>query len=191
MLRSKRIRRHRKSFRERRAHAVRPAASLRRGNDRGEAGRATGWRRLPWPSLRAHNTRDRDRCRPTAVPLAMRSAASIHAREPPPAPAVWISSMGTRTGNPLTWPSMVVGGSRLASSRATSVDVPPMSKVSSRSMPARRAMLSAPVTPPAGPDKMVRTGSRAAAGAERMPPEDCMMLSCAPRRLRLRCRPPI
>ena len=35
------------------------------------------------------------------------------------------------------------------------VEVPPMSKVRMRSMPAARATLSAPITPPAGPERMV------------------------------------
>ena len=135
---------------------------------------------------RVRSTRDRDRCRPTAVPPAMR-------RRRPSTPAnrrlrprcecrAWAREPAARSPG-LRWWWAARG---VASSSATSVDVPPMSKLSRRSMPARRATLSAPVTPPAGPDKMVRTGSRAAACAERMPPEDCMMLSRAPRRLRLR-----
>lgn len=39
-----------------------------------------------------------------------------------------------------------------------------------------RATLSAPITPPAGPERIVRTGSRTVDAAERIPPEDCMML---------------
>ena len=37
-----------------------------------------------------------------------------------------------------------------------------------------RAARIAPTTPPAGPERIVRTGSFAAASAEMLPPEDCM-----------------
>ena len=40
--------------------------------------------------------------------------------------------------------------------------------------PAARAVRSAPTTPPAGPDKIVRTGSLAATSAEMLPPDDCI-----------------
>ncbi len=43
------------------------------------------------------------------------------------------------------------------------------------SIPASRAAYAAPVTPPAGPDKIVVTGSRAAFSADTTPPFDCMM----------------
>ena len=56
----------------------------------------------------------------------------------------------------------------------TSVDVPPISKVRIASYPAARATSHAPTTPPAGPLRMVRTGSRADTRAEMLPPFDCM-----------------
>src|SRR5882757_3288089 len=80
--------------------------------------------------------------------------------------------MGTATGKPAAVDSLVVRNSPERS--ATSVDVPPMSKVMTLSMPANSAAYAAPVTPPAGPDKIVVTGSRAAFAAEITPPLDCI-----------------
>lgn len=57
----------------------------------------------------------------------------------------------------------------------TSVDVPPISKLIAREYPAHIATCCAPSTPPAGPERIVRTGSLAATFAERIPPLDCMM----------------
>ncbi len=68
-----------------------------------------------------------------------------------------------------------------ASTSATSVEVPPMSKVMIGKQPARAATACAPTTPPAGPERIVRTGSRAAVAAPMMPPEDCMTASRSPR----------
>ena len=59
------------------------------------------------------------------------------------------------------------------SSRLTSVEVPPMSMVMMRAMPARRAAARAPMTPPAGPESRVRTASRLAVATEIAPPFDC------------------
>ena len=54
--------------------------------------------------------------------------------EPPPAPTVWMSIMGTFTGKSEMEASKVRGSAVLI--KATSVEVPPMSKVISLSMPA-------------------------------------------------------
>ena len=83
-----------------------------------------------------------------------------------------MSSMGTRTGKPATSASLLGLGSPLTN--ATSVEVPPMSKVITRSKPLRRAIAAAPTTPPAGPDNTVRTGWRAADSSAVMPPLDCI-----------------
>src|ERR1700686_5176693 len=84
--------------------------------------------------------------------------------------------MGTATGTPDTMDSEVVAREPQLplSISETSVDVPPMSSVMMRSKPAISETYCAPRTPPAGPDRIVRTGSCAAARAERMPPFDCM-----------------
>ena len=64
--------------------------------------------------------------------------------------------------------------------RLTSVDVPPMSNVISRSYPAISPTARAPTTPAAGPDRIVRTASCRAVVAAIVPPFDCMMLRRVP-----------
>ncbi len=54
----------------------------------------------------------------------------------------------------------------------TSVDVPPMSKASTRFRLVRRAIMAVLVTPPAGPDRTVWTGRRDAASALIRPPSE-------------------
>ena len=80
--------------------------------------------------------------------------------------------MGTLMGRPATCASLAVVIA--PSTRETSVEVPPMSKAMMRVKPLRRAETEAPTTPPAGPERTVRTGSRAAEASEVMPPLDCM-----------------
>ena len=75
--------------------------------------------------------------------------------EPPPAPMLLMSSIGIRTGRPPASPSVVYGG--CPSNSATSVDVPPMSKLMKRSTPIWLATAAAPTKPPAGPDRTVLT----------------------------------
>src|SRR5215216_1996802 len=83
-----------------------------------------------------------------------------------------MSMTGTATGKLATRASFVVRASPRQS--ATSVEVPPISKVMMSRMPAAAQTLSAPTTPPAGPDSMARTGSEAAAAADTDPPFDCI-----------------
>ena len=68
-----------------------------------------------------------------------------------------------------------------------------MSKPMIFSYPAMRATAYAPTTPPAGPDKTVRTGSFAAACAETIPPEDCITCNRPPANSSSSdcCRPPM
>ncbi|OPZ56937.1 MAG: hypothetical protein BWY88_01290 [Synergistetes bacterium ADurb.Bin520] len=64
-----------------------------------------------------------------------------------------------------------------------------MSRVISFEYPARRPKWRAPTTPPAGPERMVRTGQSSAVSAEMVPPLDCMMWRRSPvRRESLRVR---
>ena len=58
------------------------------------------------------------------------------------------------------------------STRATSVDVPPMSNVMIGSRPTWPATHAAPITPAAGPESSARTGRAAASATEMMPPFD-------------------
>ena len=84
---------------------------------------------------------------------------------------------GTPTGQWATIASLVTRISPWH--RATSVEVPPISKDRMLEKPASRAISQAPTTPPAGPLSIVRTGSRAAIRAETAPPLDCMIRSLA------------
>ena len=109
--------------------------------------------------------------------------ASRQAIEPPPAPTVWRSSIGSATGRPPTGRAPV---SRAAPSSITqtSHDVPPMSKQSASGSPDASAAHAAPAAPPAGPDKTVRAACARAWSSVASPPEDCITSgtgSCAPR----------
>src|SRR5258705_12625641 len=83
-----------------------------------------------------------------------------------------MSITGTATGNPATEASFVVRA--CPRQRETSVEVPPMSKVMMSRVPATAQTRSAPTTPPAGPERIARTGSAAAVPADTDPPLDCM-----------------
>ena len=60
------------------------------------------------------------------------------------------------------------------SMRHTSVDVPPMSKETTRLRPRAAARAAAAVTPPAGPERRRAAARRAAASSSASPPEDRM-----------------
>ena len=94
--------------------------------------------------------------------------------EPPPAPTLRTSRVGTLAGKePTSVEREMVGSpSRITD---TSVDVPPMSNASTRLNPVRRAMAAVLVTPPAGPDSTVWTGRREAASALINPPSERTM----------------
>ena len=61
-----------------------------------------------------------------------------------------------------------------------------MSKVMKRSVPIARAIAAAPITPAAGPERIVRTGSARASAGPIALPSDCMILSRAPESRRSR-----
>src|SRR5204862_345512 len=73
---------------------------------------------------------------------------SRQAIEPPPAPTVWMSTIGSASGRPATSRDAV---SRTAppSTTHTSHDVPPMSKQTRSGRPVRAAMSAAAAAPPA------------------------------------------
>src|SRR5216683_493391 len=98
---------------------------------------------------------------------------SNQAMLPPPAPTVLISIMGSLTGWPPILPSVV--WAIIPSTRATSVDVPPISRVMACLKPEAPATNAAPTTPAAGPERRVRAASRRAVALEIEPPFDCMM----------------
>ena len=96
------------------------------------------------------------------------------ATEPPPAPTVWMSIDGRRTGKPATLRPKAI--SALPSrTRQTSVEVPPMSNVMRSLRPARAPAATAPTTPAAGPDRAVRIGISPARPTDMSPPEDWQM----------------
>src|SRR5438034_6472934 len=72
--------------------------------------------------------------------------------------------------------SVVVSG-RPSRTRQTSVLVPPMSYVMKSVIPARAAVKQPWLTPPAGPDTVVRIGSRRAVSTVIIPPLDPIVRS--------------
>ena len=78
---------------------------------------------------------------------------------PPPAPSVWISTVGTLIGSRSISPSLVRRTSPLYE-RQTSKLVPPMSTEIVFRWPARLARMTPPMTPAAGPDSTCAPGYR-------------------------------
>ena len=98
----------------------------------------------------------------------------MYARDPPPAPTVFISITGIFMGIPLT---TVCEVRRIPPShRETSVEVPPMSNDIIFFIPVSFDTSDAPITPPAGPERMQLTAFRLAFPVEALPPLDCIML---------------
>ena len=97
---------------------------------------------------------------------------------PPPAPMVLMSMMGSFSGNTPMLPSLVISG-RPSRTRQISALVPPTSMEMMSPNPALRAMLTAPLTPAAGPDSTVCTGWRTHVAALVTPPSDFMIRSGA------------
>ncbi len=84
-----------------------------------------------------------------------------------------MSITGIATADPAIVYSVVWSGR--PGQRETSVDVPPMSNERTPVRSLRRPTSSAATTPPAGPDRTVWTGSRAARSTEKAPPLDAMI----------------
>ena len=103
--------------------------------------------------------------------------ASTRAMEPPPAPSVWMSSVGSATWRCPTSSRRSSFGSPSCSS-AMSVLVPPMSNVI-RSGARAGAHVTAAATPPAGPESTAPAASRADSPIGATPPCDCMIRSVA------------
>jgi hypothetical protein len=101
-------------------------------------------------------------------------SGETQAIEPPPVPTVITSTIGTFTAKRPTDPSVVRLG-RPSLITATSVDVPPPSRVITRSKPACPATSAAPSVPAAGPERIVVIGLRRTSGPAITPPLDFMM----------------
>ena len=84
--------------------------------------------------------------------------------EPPPAPIVTMSTIGSGSGQAPTWP-LWVSAIRPPCSRQMSAEVPPISTVTMSPMPHAAAASRAPTTPAAGPDSAVSNGARPNRGA--------------------------
>ena len=107
--------------------------------------------------------------------------ASTEAMEPPPAPMVSIWIIGERITMPK---SIAVCAASAASPLAiseTSKEVPPMSPVIAFGKPAARAISAQAITPAAGPESAVRTGSSPAVARDITPPLLCTTSSSPPK----------
>ena len=102
----------------------------------------------------------------------------MDAIEPPPAPIVRISTIGSRTGSPSTSPCMrwVIAPS---ATTHTSKLVPPISTPTRFGMPSRPASRCAARAPPDGPDSSSRAGWADAVSGLHTPPLDCTSSSLA------------
>jgi len=98
--------------------------------------------------------------------------------EPPPAPIVWMSIIGTCSGQLPMRPSTVTSASP-PRMRQTSALVPPTSTEMRSSNPADSPILRAPITPAAGPDSAVWIACVRTTSAPMTPPLDFMIDSGA------------
>ena len=106
-------------------------------------------------------------------------SGDTRAIEPPPAPTVTRSIIGTLAGKRPTVASVVSDGAPERMT-ATSVAVPPPSRVTTSSKPAAWVTAAAPSAPAAGPDSTVVIGLRATWSADVTPPLDFMTKNGTP-----------
>ena len=112
-------------------------------------------------------------------PTRSRPAASTRAIEPPPAPTVWTSTIGTWTGIPYSSSSSSVTAG-IAAAHQRDVGAGAAHVVGDEvGKPALAARNAAAITPEAGPDITVFAASSAATRAETVPPLPCMTSSSA------------
>ena len=128
-------------------HAAAEEARRRRGS------RARGRRRSSSARCRrARSRRGRARRRRSAGPTWSRPPSSTRAIEPPPAPIVWMSIVGSASRQRSTTPSVIDRAARPSVTSATSKLVPPMSIVRQSRSPAAASCQSPAVGPEAGPE---------------------------------------
>ena len=151
-----------------------PTACARRGTARRRCRPSTTWASVTVGCCR----RGRSRPDPASAP-ALRGptrnppAGSTNAIEPPPAPIVCTSSIGTSSGYPPTHVSRAEASPIPCSvTIPMSADVPPMSNVISRRRSASAPAHCPPRTPAAGPDSSRVTGRSAALCTLARPPLD-------------------
>ncbi len=88
---------------------------------------------------------------------------------------VVISIIGVRITRPKSITLCAASEALAPATTETSNEVPPRSQVMTLSVPVAAAMAAAAMTPAAGPDSAVRTGSRRAVEVDMTPPFDCTM----------------
>ena len=106
--------------------------------------------------------------------------SSIQTNEPPPAPIVWMYSNGMASGRPSNMASCRRTDSPSTMSEASRL-VPPMSMVMRLPSPVVRANDVAPITPPAGPERMRFTGASRALSTVIAPPPERIMKKWPPK----------
>ena len=88
---------------------------------------------------------------------------------------VVISIIGVRITRPKSTTVCAASDGMAPAMTDTSNEVPPRSQVMTLSLPLARAIAAAAITPAAGPDSAVRTGSRRAVAVDITPPFDWTM----------------
>ena len=102
--------------------------------------------------------------------------ASTRAIEPPPAPIVWMSIIGSAIRQRSTTPSVITSGSPSVTSAASKL-VPPMSIVMQSLTPCGASCQSPAVGPEAGPESSESAARSATSAGVATPPFDCMISS--------------
>ena len=127
---------------------------------------------VPSPQCRlAHSRRDQEQRRRCLARRSTSPTGPASPIDPPPAPKVTISRLGSAICTPATdlSPDSIGCPSRTT---AMSVEVPPMSKLMISAASPSRASATAAATPPAGPDSAVPAARRVASATEATPPCD-------------------
>ena len=96
--------------------------------------------------------------------------------DPPPAPIVWMSIIGTIRGKPAIQVSRgVASANRPSTTIPMSAEVPPTSKVINEVRPESPPVHAPPSTPAAGPDSKVTTGRSDTIAAVAAPPFEAII----------------
>ena len=96
----------------------------------------------------------------------------MDAMEPPPAPIVVTSRIGSASGSPNSTSNRPENCSSPSVITPTSALVPPMSSVTALSVPTARAKCAPAIIPAARPDSTISTGLSGASGIATCPPLD-------------------
>ncbi len=102
--------------------------------------------------------------------------SSTRAIEPPPAPIVWMSIIGSAMRHRSTMPSVITSGWPSLTSAASKL-VPPMSIVMQSRTPCGASCQRPAVGPEAGPERSESAARSATSAGAATPPFDCMISS--------------